>query len=276
MSMSAVDPNMTLPSAPESYRWTEESWGHGLRCVALEAIARHVFTTRQLPLSSPDDLRRLSGAVGASDVRMVRQVHGNRVVVVRLGQDGSPAEEADALVSDDSRVAIAVRAADCVPLLMADRTRGVVAAVHAGWRGTAAGVAAAALEALGREFGTRPGDVIAAIGPSIGACCYEVRSEVVDAFAAAGHERYLIDRWFAAPPPARGSSRTERPSLRLDVAGANRDQLILAGVAENNVHVAGLCTAMHLDVLTSYRAERENAGRIAGVIKAPNERGSSF
>jgi YfiH family protein len=236
--------------------------------VPLEAIARHVFTTRQLPLSSPDDLRRLGAAVGASDVRIVRQVHGNRVVVVRRGLRESTAEEADALVSDDPGVAIAVRAADCVPLLMADRSRGVVAAVHAGWRGTAAGVSAAALEALSREFGTRPGDVVAAIGPSIGACCYEVGSAVVDAFAAAGHERYLIDRWFAAPPSPRGSSRTDRPGLRLDVAGANRDQLILAGVGESDIHIARLCTAMHLDVLTSYRAEKEQAGRIAGVIRA--------
>ena len=102
-----------------------------------------------------------------------------------------------------------------------------------------------------------------------------------EAFAAAGHERYLIDRWFLAPPPPRGSfrpalsgvegpalSEVEGPRLRLDLPGANRDQLVLAGVFEDNIHVAGLCTAMHLDILTSYRAEREPAGRIAGVILA--------
>jgi len=141
-----------------------------------------------------------------------------------------------------------------------------VAAVHAGWRGTAARAAVAALEALEREFGTKPGDVVAAIGPSIGPCCYEVGSELVDAFAAAGHERYLIDRWFLAPAPPRGSS--ERPRLRLDVNGANRDQLLLAGVPEEQIHSSGLCTAMHLDVLTSYRAEKATAGRLAAVIRA--------
>jgi copper oxidase (laccase) domain-containing protein len=88
----------------------------------------------------------------------------------------------------------------------------------------------------------------------------------VDAFAAAGHERYLIDRWFLSPAPPRGSR--ERSTLRLDVAGANRDQLVLAGVPEEQIHSSGLCTAMHLDVLTSYRAEKGNAGRLAGVIRA--------
>jgi YfiH family protein len=165
-----------------------------------------------------------------------------------------------------------IRAADCVPLLMADRRSGVVAAVHAGWRGTAAGVAIAAIETLGREFGTRPEDVVVAIGPAIGPCCYEVGTDVVDAFASAGHGRHLIDRWFRSPPVGRGGFRpvpdAAGAKVRLDVPGANRDQLILAGVPEENIHAAGLCTAMHLDVLTSYRAEKEHAGRIAGVITA--------
>jgi copper oxidase (laccase) domain-containing protein len=93
-----------------------------------------------------------------------------------------------------------------------------------------------------------------------------VGTELVDAFAAAGHARHLIDRWFLARPPARGTG--ERPKLRLDVAAANRDQLILAGLDEGNVHTAALCTAMHLDYLTSFRMEREQAGRLAGVIRA--------
>lgn len=258
---------MTLPQVPESFEWTNESWGAALRCRHLNAVAPHLFTTRQLELSAPADVQRLADSVGARDASMLRQVHGRDVVVVRNGRPSVPDRpEADVLVSNATDTAIAVRAADCVPLLLADRVTGAVAAVHAGWRGTAARAAVAAVEALAREFGTRPADLIAAIGPSIGSCCYEVGTELVDAFAAAGHERYLIDRWFVAPPPPRGSR--ERPKLRLDVAGSNRDQLILAGVEEGNIHLSGLCTAMHLDILTSYRAEREKAGRIAGVIRS--------
>ena len=164
--------------------------------------------------------------------------------------------------SNAAGVAIAVRAADCVPLLIADRLTGAVAAVHAGWRGTAAAPPLPRWQALEREFGSNRANLLVAIGPSIGPCCYEVGADLVDAFAAAGHERYLIDRWFLAPPPPRGSR--ERPKMQLDVALANRDQLILAGVPEAQIYSAGLCTAMHLDVLTSYRMEKDKAGRIAG------------
>jgi polyphenol oxidase len=258
---------MSLPDVPADFEWTTESWGAALRCIPLARHAPHLFTTRQLSLTSPGDADRLAAAVGARRAAMAKQVHGRTVVAMRDG-DSVPdvAPEADAFVSSSRDVAVAIRVADCVPLLMADRTRDVVAAVHAGWRGTAARAAVAALEAMEREFGTTPADVIVAIGPSIGPCCYEVGSELVDAFAAAGHERYLIDRWFLAPAPPRGSR--ERVRLRLDVAGANRDQLLLAGVPEDQIYSSGLCTAMHLGVLTSYRVEKEAAGRLAGVIRA--------
>ena len=245
-----------LPPIADSFRWTDESWGKALRCRPLEAVAPHLFTTRQLELTAAEDWDRLARAIGASEVATLTQVHGRGVVVARKGTPGRP--EGDVLIGADPDVALAVRAADCVPLLIADADSGRVAAVHAGWRGTAAGAATAAVEALAREFGSKPASLVAAIGPSIGACCYEVGSELVDAFAAARYERYLIDRWFTAP---RGRG------LRLDVAGANRDQLILAGVLEQNIYLSGLCTAMHPDLLTSYRVEKEKAGRIAGVIR---------
>jgi YfiH family protein len=258
---------MTLPDVPESFEWTDAPWGHALRCRALEEIAPHLFSTRQLQLSSEADELALAASIGAARVVQVTQVHGRAHVVVHQGDLPwlGTRPEADVLVSNATDTAVAVRAADCVPLLMADRATGTVAAVHAGWRGTCAGAAVAAVEALGKDFGAKPENLVVAIGPSIGACCYEVGTELVDAFAAAGHARHLIDRWFVSPPPPRGSRA--RNALRLDVAGANRDQLVLAGVPEADVHLSGLCTAMHLEVLTSYRAEREKAGRLVAVIR---------
>ena len=258
---------MTLPTVPDTFYWSSSPVGPVLRCRPLEAVAAHVFTTREAQLSSPDEWRRIGDLLVVGEVVTLNQVHGREVVTCRRGAPRAPGrQDADALVSDDPGVAVAVRAADCVPLLLADTRTGVVAAVHAGWRGTAAGAAPAAVDALAREFGARPEDLVVAIGPSIGACCYEVGTELVDMFAAAGHPRHLIDRWFLAPPAPRGSR--ERPRLRLDVAGANRDQLLLAGLREEHVHACGLCTAMHLDVLTSYRVEKERAGRLAAVIRA--------
>ena len=255
---------MTLPDVPASFYWTEESWGPALRCRAIDPLAQHLFTTRQLQLPSAEACRALASAVGVATDHVVsmNQVHGREIVTVR-GEVPRERPEADALVSRSPDVALVVRAADCVPLLIADGQTGAVAAVHAGWRGTAARVAVAAVESLTREFDSRPEDLIVAIGPAIGPCCYEVGSDLVDAFAAAGHERYLIDRWFLTP---------REKKMRLDVPGANRDQLVLAGVREENIHVSGLCTAMHLDLLTSYRVEKEKAGRIAGAIRTRPER----
>lgn len=250
---------MTLPEVPAGFYWTEQSWGAALRCHALDPIAQHLFTTRQLALPSDGAWHALANALGTASDRLVwlNQVHGREVVVVGR-QLPADTPRADALTSRVRDVALVVRAADCVPLLIGDHKTGAVAAVHAGWRGTCARVAGAAIDAMTREFGSRPADLVVAIGPAIGSCCYEVGSDVVDAFAAAGHERYLIDRWFLTP--------RER-KMRLDVPGANRDQLVLAGVREENIHTCGLCTAMHLDVLTSYRAEKERAGRIAAAIR---------
>lgn len=251
---------MSLPSVPDSFFWTEESWGAALRCHPLERVAPHLFSTRQLGLSGPEDWERIAIGLGAERVMTTIQIHGRAVAAITSTSDlSSPRPEADALVSDRADVAIAVRAADCVPLLLADAATGAVAAVHAGWRGTAAGVVGAAVEAMSLAFGTRPPDVLAAIGPSIGVCCYEVGSELVDAFAAAGHARDLVDRWFVA---RRGGS------LHLDLPTANRDQLILAGVPEESIHSSGLCTAMHVDVLTSYRVEKQGAGRLVAAIRA--------
>lgn len=243
-----------------------------LQCRALDPVAKHGFTTRQLALRAGQrdgvGWAKAAGSVGCpvSRIGRVRQVHGADVRVVRAADlaadasaDAPPA--ADAAVTCDPGVAVAVVAADCVPMLLADPATGAVAAVHAGWRGTAANVAGATVATLTREWGVNPSALIAAIGPSIGACCYAVGPELLTAFAQAGHRPDAIAQWFSQ----------DNDRLVLDLWTANRDLLLQAGLRPDHIHVSGLCTQTHIDVFESYRADGAAAGRMAAIIVAPDE-----
>ncbi len=261
---------MTPPPLPPDFRWTVEPWGIALVCEPLAVVAPHLFTTRALTLrvgagagsTEEEGWGALAESMGVTEPHLLRlrQVHGREVVTVRRGgpvPPVSPAPEADAFASDDPQCALAVRGADCVPLLIADRRTGAVAAAHAGWRGTMAGTAVAALNTMREAFGTAPADVVVALGPSIGPCCYQVGQSVVEACAAAGHVPAQAQRWF-----------TRGADLRLDLWTANVDQLVAAGVPDAQVHQSRLCTACHSEQFFSYRKEGEGIGRLAGVIRA--------
>src|SRR5439155_7819585 len=135
--------------------------------------------------------------VGADRLVRAHQVHGADVLIRRVGDAPGPPrrDDADIIVSNDPTVAIAIQTADCVPILIADRRTGAVAAAHAGWRGLAARVPQRAVEALGREFGSRPADLVAAIGPSISAPRYEVGRDVWTRFEQSGWNTEDMSRW---------------------------------------------------------------------------------
>jgi hypothetical protein len=151
-----------------------------------------------------------------------------------------------------------------------------VAAVHAGWRGTAADAARSAVEALAHHFGSAPEHLVAAIGPSIGPCCYRVGQDVRAAFEAAGARDGSIDAWFSETPAGsalRGVPGTDPsasgggPALFLDTWRANADQLRRAGVPAGQIHVSRVCTSCHRDTFHSYRVDGERAGRMVGIIR---------
>ncbi len=233
-----------------------------LQCRPLLALADHLFTAADLELRADEfEWRAVADrmGVGLERLLLIRQVHRRDVAVARAGRTVAwDRPEADAVVSDDHASAIGVRVADCAPILLADRTRPAVGAVHAGWRGTVQRAAIAGVEAMTREFGSRPEDLTAAIGPCLGACCGEVGPEVVEAFRSAGHAADQIDRWFS-------TGASGRPYL--DLPRANADQLEEAGIRRDAIHVAGLCTRTHAAWLHSYRAAGDRAGRMAAVIR---------
>jgi len=148
------------------------------------------------------------------------------------------------------RLLLGVETADCLPILIVDPRRRAVAAAHAGWRGTASGVAARAVEAL-VAAGSHPEDLLAALGPSIGPCCYEVGEELRAAFGPTGAALFR--------PGPRG-----RPHL--DLRAANLGQLVAAGLRPHHIHEVGDCTACRADLYYSYRRDGAGAGRMINFV----------
>jgi polyphenol oxidase len=252
---------MTEPQPSDGFEWTQAPWGRVLRCRPLSAIADHFFTNASLELRErEDEWRAVAELAGVPRGRLLvlRQVHGDAIATAREGDaDRWSPPTADGVVSGDSSAALVVRVADCTPVLMADRRTGAAAAVHAGWRSTMQGIAAKAVAAMQREYGSDPQDLVAAIGPSLGPCCGEMGEEVVEAFREAGHGE-AVDRWFIRQPG-------RRPYF--DLWTANSDQLRAAGVPAESVHISGLCTRTYDQLFHSYRAAGTKAGRMAGVIR---------
>ncbi len=271
-----------LPQPSGSFRWVQAEAGLALVCSALDSWP-HLITTREWQLGNPSSSDAAAGweevaramSVARADLIHLRQVHGSMVFVRRSGAAASEASEADIIISSDPRAAIAVKAADCVPLLLADERSGVVAAAHAGWRGLSIRVPAVAVAALRREFDSRPADLTAVIGPSIGACCYEVGGDVLQRFQRTGATVDQVARWFhQVPQPSDlNPSLANLPGPRadhwyFDAWRATADQLQGSGVAADRIHTAALCTASHPNLLCSYRRDGAPAGRLVAAIRA--------
>ncbi|HKO62894.1 MAG TPA: peptidoglycan editing factor PgeF [Pyrinomonadaceae bacterium] len=189
------------------------------------------------------------------------QVHGSDVRLVQSASDAKPAEDArgetvycDAIVSDALGVLAGVKTADCVPILLADPVTGAYAAVHAGWRGTLARVALKGLEQMRREYGAEAENVVAAIGPAAGACCYEVGTEVIDAFNSEFPREQNLFR-----PTREGHACVDLPC-------ANSNQLTGAGLKPENIFTAPLCTMCRTDLFFSYRREKNVYGKVGRLM----------
>ena len=200
------------------------------RARALERFAwlEHGFGTRHTP-----ELAR------NPKLATLHQIHSDICVAAR-GRAGLLGD-GDALLENTPGHLVAVKTADCIPVLLVDEEHRAVAAVHAGWRGTVRGIVQQALRAMQAEFGTRPERVHAAIGPGIGKCCYEVGAEVAAQFGEAG-------------------------TCQIDLVEANRRQLAEAGVPDTQIYSAQLCTKCGVGDFHSYRRDKEQAGRMLSFI----------
>jgi YfiH family protein len=208
-----------------------------VRSSLLDAVPwlRHGFGTRHNGAwTVPDRTARL------------HQVHAAAIVTVtEPGHHG----DGDALIASSPNLWLEIRTADCVPVLIADTRQKVVAAVHAGWRGTAAGITGAAVGELLRGYGSRPEDLVAAVGPCIAVCCFEVGEEVASHF------------------PAHTDRTAERPHVNL--AAVNVEQLIETGVPIRNIDNLGRCTMCETDMFHSFRRDRAMGRMVSAIAIEP-------
>lgn len=231
-------------------------------------VSRAPWDTLNLGVGRKDDpedvrenYRRFCGALGLDQARTVlsRQVHGTAVRVCTEADAGKGlyAERdflADGLVTNVPGLALTVFSADCGVILLYDPESACVGAVHAGWRGCAAGILEETVRTMGTAYGARPETILAAVGPCIGQCCFETDGDVPAAMKdalGADAEPYLERR---------------REKWHVDLAGLNRQWLLHAGVPAGNIDVSGVCTACRTDLLWSYRRMGDQRGAQAAMI----------
>jgi polyphenol oxidase len=222
-----------------------------------------------------ENRRLFQAALGSkhSTLLPLKQLHSD---VIQLFSAPSPEQrKGDASLANTPGLLLGVQTADCVPVLLVDPRLRAVAAVHAGWRGTLSRIAQKTVGRMQLEFGSKPGDLLAALGPSIGPCCYEVGVELVTRFTAQfadAHEYFDEPRtgdepnpieWLNMAPPGH---QPPPKNVRLDLRRANRSQLIAAGLRRNNIYSSDLCTACRTDLLFSYRREGPVSGRLLSVV----------
>jgi YfiH family protein len=182
---------------------------------------------------------RLSPGWPASDrLATAKQVHSNHVLLV---ETPGPQGQGDALISNLPDIGLAIRTADCLPILIADPEHHAVAAIHAGWRGVVSEIAPKAVEAMTQHFSSKPEDLIVAIGPGIGACCFEVGPEVAEQFNLTGR-------------------------TKVDLVETTCRQLRRNGVKPGQISTCGLCSYCNAELFESYRRDRDAAGRMVAMV----------
>ena len=222
-----------------------------------------------------ENRRLFQSAIDAADLELIplKQIHSDVIRV--FPQPSADVSKGDASATDRPSLLLTIQTADCVPILLVDPKNRALAAIHAGWRGTLARVAEKAVGRLQFEFGSKPANLLAAIGPSIGPCCYGVAADFVSKFTAqfadaadyfdeprSGEEPNPL-QWLNMKPPGH---QPPPKNVHLDLRKANRSQLIAAGLYAKNIYVSDLCTACHSNLLFSHRQEGGLSGRLMSAI----------
>ncbi len=215
-----------------------------------------------------ENYRRFCRAAGFGFRTLVSSSQDHHTFIRRVGRRNrgtgiwkpKDIESVDGLITNETGVTLVTHYADCVPIFLADPVKRAIGLAHAGWRGTAAKIGAAAVEAMGREFGSRPRDLLAGIGPSIGPCCFEVDAPVRDVFAALSELN-----------PTEFIRDDGGGKFHVDLWEANRRILMQAGVPSEKIAVSGVCTRCNADWLFSHRASGGKRGGLAAFLALKEE-----
>lgn len=223
---------------------------------------RHFFGTRDTPVGLHAHMQLghiTSGHQEFPSIVALKQIHSTRVVVIHTerGLGALEQTEGDALVTNQPETLVVVRTADCVPVLLVEKTRGVVGAIHAGWRGAVAGIVAETIRACVDEFGAKPEHMHVAIGPSIGPCCYEVDEQVMNPL------RSRYPAW-----PGVLQETTEGKGV-LDLKLLIHHQIRASGVPDSQIGRVDHCTHCRSDLFYSYRREGQVIGTMCSGIMLP-------
>lgn len=247
----------------------------GVSALDSERVLNLSFTEWDEKENVLDNRRRLQLAIGASELALVtmKQIHSD---VIRPFQERSAQPcKGDASVTNRPGLLLGVQTADCVPILLVDPKRRAIGVVHSGWRGTLARIAEKTVGRLHLEYGSKPADLMAALGPCIGLCCYEVSADFVSKFGAqfADAAEYFDEprsgeepnplQWLNMAPPGH---QPPPKNVYLDLRRANRSQLLAGGLRPQNIFISDLCTACRTDLFFSYRKEGVHSGRLLSVI----------
>jgi YfiH family protein len=222
-------------------------------------------------------LKKMGVASGRKTWPLVslRQIHSD--LIQSVDRISEPSMAGDGLVTDKPGLLVAIQTADCLPIILADRKRRAVGVFHAGWRGTVKRIVEKGVGEMRKHFRTDPRDLVAAIGPGVRGCCYEVGEEVRNRFEGQFAYASTLFREVKESDPvrekypllfltARAPGHGELPAkIFLDLVEANRRQLLDSGVPAKNIDTAAPCTACHTDLLFSYRAEKGITGRMMAV-----------
>ena len=219
----------------------------------------NISTTRgDDPEAVAENRRRIGAAIGVrpEDMTYTHQTHTTNVAVVRAEDRGRRFLETDGMVTNVPGICLVTFYADCVPLFLVDPVKKAIGLSHSGWRGTVGKMGKVTVQALMREYGSRPEDIVAAIGPSICQDCYEVSEDVIDRFRDSFNEAVWPKLFY----------RKENGKYQLDLWRANEEVFLEAGIRKENLAVTNLCTHCNQEVLFSHRATGEKRGNLSAFL----------